>query len=304
MGQEELKVPEQSPMYWALRKERYTRQEYISKIQEITGRRLLVYFSTNEGSISFQDIQGFSDLLERLEGRDNDIDLLLQTTGGDIDVAEKIVYMCWEKAKSFRVIVAERAKSAGTLIALAADEIVMGYASELGPIDPQIFVPQTGETLPAHSYLDGLEHIADTIDIKDRKQVLIYMPLLEKLSPQLLDYCRKAIRRSEEFATKWLSRHMLQGNKRKARSIAKKLCDPKKYHLHGTVIDYKEARELGLKVTYWPPEDKCWKAIWQLFCMYTIDAEKEGFVKIFESDTISLPLHLKESYPPSSHSSV
>ena len=35
-----------------------------------------------------------------------------------------------------------------------------------------------------------------------------------------------------------------------------------------------------------------------------IDAEKEGFVKIFESDTISLPLHLKESYPPSSHSSV
>ncbi len=154
MGQEELKVPEQSPMYWALRKERYTRQEYISKIQEITGRRLLVYFSTNKGSISLEDIQGFSDLLERLEGKYNDIDLLLQTTGGDIDVAEKIVYMCWEKAKSFRVIVAERAKSAGTLIALAADEIVMGYASELGPIDPQIFVPQTGETLPvAKAYL-------------------------------------------------------------------------------------------------------------------------------------------------------
>ncbi|MFQ5452337.1 MAG: hypothetical protein ACE5DQ_02120 [Candidatus Paceibacterota bacterium] len=287
---ENLEAPKQSPLFWALQKERYTRQEHILRIQKKTGHRLLVYFSAQRGAIAPDDIQGFADLLEKLEGKDNDLDLLLQTNGGDIDPAEKIVYMCREKARTLRVIVAERAKSAGTLIALAADKIVMGYASELGPIDPQIFVPQLGEYLPAHSYLDGLKHIADTIDVDDVKQITIYMPLLDKLSPQLLDYCRKAIERSEEFATKWLSRHMLQGNKRKARNIAKKLCNPAKYKLHGTVIDYKEATDLGLNVEYLPPENELWKAIWLLFSMYSVDANKEGLVKIFESDSISLSL--------------
>ena len=285
-----LEMPQQTSMYWALRKGRYTRQGHIRQIQEYTKRRLLIYFSTDRESISPQDVQGFADLLEKVEGEENDLDLMIQTTGGDIEATEKIVYMCWEKANSLRVIVPERAKSAGTLFALAADEIVMGYTSELGPIDPQIFVAQTGEYFPAHSYLDGLEHIAETIDVEDQKQLAVYMPLLEKLSPQLLDYCRKAIDRSEEFATKWLSRHMLKNNRRKARAIAQKLCNPKKYKLHGTVIDYKEADSLGLNITYWPPDNKIWKAVWRLFCMYSVDAGSENFVKIFESDAVSLPL--------------
>ena len=66
------------------------------------------------------------------------LDLLLQSPGGDIDKAENIVYMCRNRFSSFRVIVPESAKSAATLIALAADSIIMGYTSELGPIDPQI----------------------------------------------------------------------------------------------------------------------------------------------------------------------
>jgi len=287
---DKLGMPGRTSVYWALRKERYTRQDWIRRIQETTERRLLVYFSTDRTSISSGDVLGFADLLEKVEGEDNDLDLMLQTTGGDIDATEKIVYMCWEKAKSLRVIVPDRAKSAGTLLALAADEIVMGYSSELGPIDPQIFTSETGEYLPAHSYLDGLKHIAGIIDVDDPKQVMVYMPLLEKLSPQLLDLCRKAIQRSEEFATKWLARHMLCGNKRKARSIAKKLCDPGKYKLHGTVIDHKEASKLGLKIDYWSPHSEAWKEIWRLFCMYSVDASTEKFAKIFESDGVSLPL--------------
>ena len=279
-----------SAMYWALRKGRYARQDHIEEICSTTKRDLLVYFSRDEGSISPRDIQGFADLLERIEGK-ADLDLLIHTTGGDIDAAEKIVYMCWEKANSLRVIVPERAKSAGTLIALAADEIVMGYTSELGPIDPQISVPQTGDYFPAHSYLDGLTHIAERLKEQDQKQLAIYLPLLDKLSPQLLDFCQKAIKRSEEFATKWLSLHMLKNDKRKARRIAKELCDPRKYQLHGTVIDHEEAAHLGLNIAYWPPENELWKAIWRLFCMYSVDADQEKFVKIFESKNISLPLY-------------
>lgn len=123
---------------------------------------MIVYISVKE--ISPDDIPPFGDLLQDIN--ETDLDLLLQSLGGDIDKAEKIVYMCREKAKSFRVIIPESAKSAATLIALAADSIVMGYISELGPIDPRVVITTPdGQVIyrPAQSFLDALETIKDEV---------------------------------------------------------------------------------------------------------------------------------------------
>jgi hypothetical protein len=80
--------------------------------------------------------------------------LMLHTNGGKVEPAYLISKCCKKSAPKFVVAVPRFAKSAGTLIALGADEIHMGIVSELGPIDPQI-----GE-YPALGLGSAVEHIA------------------------------------------------------------------------------------------------------------------------------------------------
>jgi hypothetical protein len=290
-----IENPEQTPLYHSIQKDRYSRQDLIKKIESETGRKLIVYIANLNhpaGKISRDDILPFGDLLHRC-GEDTDLDLMLQSPGGDIDKAEKIVYMCRKRSKSFRVIVPESAKSAATLIALAADEIIMGYTSELGPIDPQIIITTVdGNTLirPAQSFLDGLEAIKEKVE-KEGRLSPAYYPLLRQLDPALIDYCNKTIQRSKRFARKWLKEYMCKDDARKARSISNKLANVKKYLSHGTVIDAKEASErIGLKVKFLSPDNNLWEALWRLYCDYELDIRRNKYVKIFESSDVSIPL--------------
>lgn len=155
-----LTPPSQTPYFHALERDRYQRQEQIRRIEAHTGRRLICLACNPWAEITRDMVTVFADLLHDVDGED--LDLLLNTSGGDIDAAEKLVIMCRARAKSFRVIVPESAKSAGTMMACAADSIVMGFASELGPIDAQIYVPDSkGQPVlrAAHSFLAGFEDI-------------------------------------------------------------------------------------------------------------------------------------------------
>ena len=158
-------LPDRTPLFNALQSERYGRRSDIQDIEGITGRKLIVYFAKPGAGIEQDDVLAFGDLLHDVSGQS--IDLLLQSPGGDIDVAEKLVSLTASRCPSFRVIVAQSAKSAATLMALASDEIVMGDTSELGPIDPQVTVTTAqGQRMvrPASSFLDGLELIKRQVD--------------------------------------------------------------------------------------------------------------------------------------------
>jgi membrane-bound ClpP family serine protease len=214
----------------------------------------------------------------------------LHTGGGDIDQAERLVKLirtrtCGEG--QFRVIVPNSAKSAGTLIAVASDVIMMGEQSELGPIDPQIAMHNAAGVRiyrPAQSILDGLDHIASQGN-PDLPQA--YFPLLQQLDPALIDFCRKALKRSEKFAYEFLSSYMLKGNDDKAKEIASTLNDAKAYLSHGAVIDAESAINLGLNVDFREPDDRIWRAIWSLYLQLDL-ALPSIHAKIFEGERVSL----------------
>ncbi len=287
-----MDMPSQSPLFRAISKDRYARQDIISQIEKVTGRRLIVYITNMRhpmGFVNRDDIAPFADLLQKINNSD-DLDLIIQSPGGDIDIAEKIIYMCRDNSKSFRVIIPESAKSAATLIALGADSIVMGYTSELGPIDPQITVTsENGREMrrPAQSFLDGLEDIKRTVK-KEGTLSPVYFPLLEHLDPALIDYCNKSIERSKTFAIKWLKKYMFKHDHKKAAEVAGKLANTKKYLSHGTVIDIQEAtKELGLNVEILQKESELWQIIWRLYCDYLVKMPQ--YLKIFESKDVSIP---------------
>ena len=127
-------IPLQSPKYWAKEKDRYLRQILISDIEKQTERPLFVFFSQLDQQISHTDPDDISEIIQGFEGRS--ADFLLQTPGGLVDATEKIISLLRHSLNDYRVIVPSWAKSAGTVIALSADRILLGVNSELGPIDP------------------------------------------------------------------------------------------------------------------------------------------------------------------------
>lgn len=283
-----------TPFYAALNADRYARRDIIERVQSITSRKLIVY-EANVGApgseINHDDIKGFSDLLDRVP-QGSELDLMIHSAGGQIEAAEKIVFMCRKVAGGFRVIVPEMAKSAATLVALASDGIVMGLQSELGPIDSQIEGPGPAGSRVQHSarsFLDAFDAIKKEVEEKGTLSPAYY-PLMEGITIGFLEWCRNAADRTEQFAKKWLSNHMCKEDKRKAARIAKQLANVKKWLAHGAVIDATEASKLGIKVDERPTDDELWKSIWFLHCCYRTAFMRGRKAKIFESDYVSLSM--------------
>lgn len=277
-------------MYEAQNAERYLRQTQIKQIQG-KERRLLCYVSGPGARITRDDALGIVEMLHNVPPGSS-IDLLLHTGGGDIDAAEKIVSMLRAaagKAGSFRVIVPDFAKSAGTLIALAADKIVMSDSSELGPIDPQFYKRDASGNALWHSvlnYLSAYDIICS--QLREHPDDVPAKVMLEKLDPTTVVQFQAISRRALMLAEQHLNRWMFHNKGGNWTEIAGKLMDINRWPAHGQLISWEDAKEMGLEVEYVAPDSKEWRAYWSLYCQQRY-ALKDG-QKLFESDYASLPM--------------
>lgn len=256
----------QSPKYWVKEKDRYLRQLLIEDIQDLTDRELVVYF-TNRGMIDFRDADDISEVLDDCNTRN--VDLLLQTPGGIVDACEKVISVLKLRVGTYRVIIPSWAKSAGTIIALASSEIVMGVNSELGPIDPQF------NNIPA-------EFIKDDPDQQ--------YPIRQ--------IAESAIKRTRKLASQVLSKGMLKGHDQtRIDSLVDQLSSAQSYSSHGAVINAEEVKGFGLNVRFLHSRDELWKKLWLLYCMYDFDCQRNGYAKLFEGTRVSIARPL----PPSNN---
>lgn len=272
------------------------RKPLIQNLQKLLNAKVITYFASLYHPVPMimnQDIPLFEDLL-RSTGKADEGYLIINSPGGDGNVAEKMITMCRQRfTKSFKVIVPNFAKSAATMIALGSDEILMGYLAELGPIDPQLGNPFTGSLIPARSFIDGLEMIRRNIKEKG-DPVQMYLPMLSQIRPEIIAQCQSAIDGSREFAEKWLKECMLKDKPEQAKQVAKWLSEGEKYKSHGKVIDYAEARDvLKLKIEKIPQDSELWNNIWELYCSSMLFLQQLGSAKLFESETVSLQMQIQ-----------
>ena len=181
-----------TPLFQANNTARYLRQTIIKNIQETNGNQLICYVSGRDCIINENDTMPFVDLLHNLKPGSS-VDLLLHTHGGSIDSAEKLVQMVRSKVgeSEFRIIVPESAKSAGTLMVLGADRVVMSDMSELGPIDPQmVFSDSNGlrRWQPVQNYLDAYDEHTEAVNVNPNNTAARIM--LGKLDPPTVRLCR------------------------------------------------------------------------------------------------------------------
>jgi hypothetical protein len=283
------------------------RKPIIQRLEKKLGGRVISYTASPFHpfpEIMIQDIPLFEDLLRSIAGADTGY-LIINSPGGDSNVAEKILLMCRQRfSKSFNVIVPDFAKSAATMVALGSDKILMGYLAELGPIDPQLRMAPLGEVIPARSFIDGLEIIRRKVT-EDHDPVQMYYPMMSQIRPEILASCYGAIDGARKFAEKWLKGYMLKDDPAQAVHVAKWLSEGEMYKSHGKVIDFDEAKNvLKLNVEKIDPNSDLWSNVWELYCRsinWLQQHQGIGAAKLFESESVSLAMHLQvlmQGVPP------
>lgn len=268
-----------------------TRRGLLGEIEKITKTSVIAYLANPNASPNFIDHNDptfLNDLLESI-GDTEVLDVIIDSPGGEANIAEKLAIMCREHCKVLRAIIPNSAKSAATMWAIAGDKILMGYLSEIGPIDPQIrMVDPRGRItfVPAQSIIDSVGQIHQMLQQGVDQRVAI--GLIQKLDPAIIDVANKAISFSQQFAERWLSQYMLKNDHAKAKEIAEALSDNRRWLSHGKRIGIKEAQELGLKVEPIKRKGKFWRLLWEYYGRAQMKMNATQTIKIFERKTIGI----------------
>lgn len=162
--------------------------------------------------------------------RDKPIDLIIHTPGGLVLAATQIAKALHEHPAKTTVIIPHYAMSGGTLIALAADEIIMDRNAVLGPVDPQLM------NYPAPSILKVLEK-KDINEIDDSTIIMA-------------DIAEKAINQVRNFVYELLKDKLGHD---KADEISRILTEGR--WTHDYPLTYEVIRDFGLKVSTEVPEE-------------------------------------------------
>ena len=223
------------------------RTRAIRLIEKRRGSRVVTLIHRQEGlsflGIPFAryiDIDDSEHLIRAIELTDDAIplDVVLHTPGGLVLAAEQIAKALADHPAKVTVFVPHYAMSGGTLIALAADEIVMAPSAVLGPVDPQL-----GQW-PARSIVAAVEAKTDVNEVDDETLILA-------------DVSRKALRQVKEFVEELLRPKL--GDR--APEVAERLSQGT--WTHDFPITVELARSLGLPVSTDLPDEV--RAIMELY---------------------------------------
>jgi len=228
----------------------------LADLAKYTGRNTILYAvghlqkrqiaSADLLSITHEDIEGFMEVIYGLNG--HALDLILHSPGGQPDAAEAVVTYLRSKFKDIRVIVPHEAMSAATLIACAADRILMGRHSYLGPVDPQI---QYGVySVPAQAVVDQFQRAKDEI-AQDPRTLAVWIPILQQYGPALIEQCENAKELSKELVSSWLERWMFRKARKRqqrAKAVSDALTDYRRWRIHSRPLHASYLKSLGLAV--------------------------------------------------------
>jgi len=223
----------------------------------------------------------FYKTLERL-GKQNRIDLFLYTTGGQTDSVWPLVSILREYCDEFSVLIPYKAHSAGTLICLGADKIILGRASELSPVDPTTgnqFNPSE-ETSPSQRKLISVEDVTSYFNLaknpskqsdeKDNDSKvsldLAFEQLVNKVHPLALGNVNRSHTQIRELAKRLLKlnkNHIASNN---IDTIVNTLTQGR--YSHADILNRHEVKDLLSEKVVEFPNDDLQGLIWDLYLDY------------------------------------
>jgi ClpP class serine protease len=217
----------------------WKREDLLKKLQEKQGGRVIAMIHRQETMsflgfpiVRYINIEDSEEILRaiKLTGKNVPITLIIHTPGGLVLAARQIAHALENHEAKVTVCVPHYAMSGGTLLALAADEIVMDQNAVLGPVDPQL------NEFPAASILKAVSQ-------KNKNRV-------DDQTLILADISEKAIAQLKATVYQILKKRL---GDQKAEELADTLATGK--WTHDYPLTHEELREMGLPVSTDLPEE-------------------------------------------------
>lgn len=240
------------------------RKKFYQKIENERGSKVIAYVTGDRPGMETQIGSDVPDvLLEHLDkmGKVSKITLILYTCGGNTLAACNIVNLIREFCDILEIIVPNKCRSAGTLMALGANKIIMTKQATLGPIDPSITRPMSPiipGTNPPQKLSLSVESVKGYFSLlkeefgatSENSLSAAYTKLAEQIHPLVLGDVYRTQKQIQMLAKKMLE--LSYTNKKQICKIVSFLCSDSGSHDY--TISRTEAKSLGLKVES-PSED-------------------------------------------------
>lgn len=256
------------------------RQEKLEKISSLTSRNVISYYSgwlknpeAPNIQINDNDINALMNAVYKLDSSKG-LDIILHTPGGDIAATESIVnYLQSVFSNNIRAIIPQLSMSAGTMIALSCNSIIMGKQSSLGPIDPQF------GGIACQGILDEYQRAITAISANPNALGL-WQTIISKYHPTLIGDCENAVKWSKELASKWLQRVNVNIT---MNDVEELFISHANSYSHSRHISRDECKNVGLKVEDLESSQDLQDAVLSLHHCYMILFDKWCYSKIIEN---------------------
>jgi len=223
----------------------------IRKYNKIRNTYLFVYtadFNKRIPAVALQQDDHYiiADLLRHKTFKN--LDFYIETPGGSGEAAEEIVICLRKKSENVSFVVSGEAKSAGTLVVLSGNEILMTKTGSLGPIDAQIKIGRSA--VSAMDYKEWFENKCADAE-RDKSLNPVDATIIAQITPGELQGIYQSLKFAEELVKEWLPKYKFKDWKitetrkidvtdemkiNRAVEIVNKLTDRNQWHSHGRSI--------------------------------------------------------------------
>ena len=242
------------------------RSALLQQIESNRNSKAVLYVTGDRQGLEAQIGQDIIDLfIDHLDeiGPSKKISLILYTSGGDTSAAWNLVNLFHMFCDDFEIIAPGKCMSAGTLVSLGADRIVMTKQATLGPIDPTIQHP-LGPSIPGASpearagvSVEAVEGYLDAIRKCEAGALFEGQALIDlsnKVHPLVLGQIFRSRQQIRTLAGRLLQKHT--DDEKKIDQIVDFLCSESGSHDY--TINRREAKRLGLNV------EKCSEELYEI----------------------------------------
>ena len=269
----------------------------IGQYNQIRGKYLFV-FATAIGKripaipLDQSDFYMFHDLLREKKGI-REVDVYIETPGGSGEAAEEIVRFLHSNFDTVSFLVSGEAKSAGTIIVLSGDEILMTDTGSLGPIDAQIQIGRS--IISAYDYTEWVEskrkEAGDTGKLNPFDATMV-----AQITPGELGSVSNALKFAEDLVIEWLIKYKFKKwtetetrkipvteemKKKRAGEIAAEFINHSKWRSHGRSIKMGDLEEIGLRITRVENDPKLADVVYRIQTVCRLLFESSTIFKIF-----------------------
>lgn len=256
----------------------------ILALEKVRKGKVIVYITGDKKPEQFFATQVASDVLpyfkQILRGINytKKITLAIYTNGGHLETPWPLVNLIREHCSEFEVVVLDKALSAGTMISLGADKIIMGRYAHLSPIDPTANI-QDGNNQPKRFEIEDIigyiDFVKEKMGITEQNALCeIMRDLTKEITPTMLGSANRTHSLVRRLAKNLLSGHKNPVSERQSKEIIEHLTQKLFSHRH--LINRKEAKEIGLESIIEFPDKSTEKVIEALLDIYVAYLELES----------------------------